>query len=305
MTHPSRYEPDLNPTYQEMAEHYGLVVVPARVRKPKDKGKVEVAVQVVERWILARLRNRTFFSLGELNGAIQELLVELNGRTMRHVGKSRRELFEGLDRPALRPLPLQDYELAIWKKAKVGIDYHVAYRKHHYSVPHTLIGEKVFVRATERTVEVFHKHQRVASHARASKQGGYTTVREHMPPAHQHYAQWTPERFLRWGEKIGSRTRDLVDAVLNSRRHPQQAYRTSMGILQLARRYGEERLEAAADRALAAQLFTYKGVKNILEAGLDRLPLEEPTVTTLERHAYIRGASYYGRGGEHSCCENR
>jgi len=305
VTHPCRYEPDLNPTYQEMAAYYGLGVVPTRVREPKDKAKVEVAVQVVERWILARLRNRTFFSLAELNRAIWEFLKELNGRTMRHVGKSRRELFEALDRPALRPLPSEDYELAIWKKGKVALDYHVAYEKHHYSVPYMLTGEEAFVRATERTVEIFHKHQRVASHVRSWVQGGYTTATEHMPASHQHYAQWSQERFLAWGEKIGPKTRELVGAVLEDRRHPEHAYRTVVGILRLARSYGEKRLEAAAGRALSARLLTYKGLKNILEAGLDGLPPDEPTRATLVHHAYIRGASYYGQGGEFSCCENR
>jgi len=305
VTHPCRYEPDLNPTYQEMAAHYGVGVIPTRVRKPKDKAKVEAAVLVVERWILARLRNRTFFSLAELNRAIWELLKELNDRTMRHVGKSRRELFTVLDRPALRSLPSEDYELAIWKKGKVGIDYHVSYGKHHYSVPYALAGEEVFVRATERTVEIFHKHQRVASHVRSWVQGGHTTVAEHMPPSHQHYAQWSQESFLAWGEEIGPRTRELVGAVFEDRRHPEHAYRTVLGILRLARSYGEERLEAAAGRALAARLLTYKGLKNILEAGLDRLAPEQPVKTTVVHHAYLRGASYYGQGGERTCCENR
>jgi transposase len=304
VTHPCRYEPDLNPTYQEMAVYYGVGVIPTRVRKPKDKAKVEVGVQVVERWILARLRNRTFFSLPELNRMIWELLEELNGRTMCHVGKSRRELFEALDCPALRPLPSEDYEYALWKKVKVGIDYHISYDKHHYSVHHALMGEKVFIRATERTVEIFHKHQRVASHVRSWIQGGHTTATEHMPPAHQHYAQWTQERFLSWGEKIGPRTRELVGAVLEDRRHPEHASRTVLGLLRLARSYGEERLEAAAGRAIAARLLTYKGLKNILEAGLDGVPPEQPAQTRLVHHAHIRGASYYSQGGERSCCEN-
>ena len=184
--HPSRYEPDINPTYQDMAEHYNTVVLPARVRRPKDKAKVEVGVQVVERWILARLRNRTFFGLAELNQSIRELMEEINDRTMEHLGKSRREFFEELDRPALKPLPAEPYQFAIWKKAKVNIDYHVEFEKHYYSVPHRLIGEKVFVRATERTVEIFHKHRRVASHPRSRARGRHTTQAEHtLAPALQ------------------------------------------------------------------------------------------------------------------------
>jgi transposase len=291
--HPSRYEPDLNPTYQDMAEHYGVVVIPARVRKPKDKAKVEVGVQVVERWILARLRNRTFFSLAELNQAIWELLEELNHRTMHHLGKSRRELFEALDRPALKPLPTEPYELAIWKKAKVNIDYHVEFDKHFYSVPHQLIGEEVFIRVAERTVEVFHRHCRVASHPRSRAQGRYTTQAEHMPANHRYYAEWSPDRFLRWAEKIGPQTRALIEAALVSRRHPQQTYRTCLGILGLAKRYSEERLEAACARALPAGIRSYKGVNNVLEACLDQMPLEEPASARLDPHANIRGPSYY------------
>jgi len=291
--HPSRYEPDLNPTYQDLAEHYGTVVIPARVRKPKDKAKVEVGVQVVERWVLARLRNRTFFGLGELNLAIRELLEELNDRPMRHLGKSRRELFEALDRPALKPLPAEPYEFATWKKIKVSIDYHVEFDGHYYSVPHRLIGEKVFLRATERTVEVFHKHQRVASHPRSRARGRHTTKAEHMPPSHRYYAEWSPDRFLHWAEKIGPQTRALIERVLASRRHPQQAYRTCLGVLGLAKRYSQQRLEAACARALPAGIRSYKGLKNILDTHLDQVPLEEPASMSLDPHANIRGPSYY------------
>jgi len=291
--HPSRYEPDLNPTYLDMAEHYNTVVLPARVRRPKDKAKVEVGVQVVERWILARLRNRTFFGLAELNQSIHDLLEELNDRTMKHLGKSRREFFEELDRPVLKPLPAEPYQFAIWKKAKVNIDYHVEFDKHYYSVPHRLIGEKVFIRAAERTVEVFHKHRRVASHPRSRVRGRHTTQAEHMPANHRHYAEWSPERFLRWAEEIGPQTRALIETALASRRHPQQAYRTCLGILGLAKRFTKERLEAASGRALASGIHSYRGIKNILDTGLDQVPLEEPVSTSLDPHANIRGPSYY------------
>jgi len=193
--HPCRYEPDLNPTYHDLAEHYGTAVIPTRVRKPKDKAKVEVGVQVVERWILARLRNRTFFNLADLNQAIREMLDELNARQMQHLGRSRRELFAELDQPALKPLPEQAYEFAIWKKARVNIDYHIEFDKHYYSVPHKLLQKDVYVRATQSTVEIYYNRQRIASHRRSRARGRHTTFAEHMPPAHQKYADWSPERF--------------------------------------------------------------------------------------------------------------
>lgn len=290
---PHLYEPDINPTYQEFARHYGVAVVPARSRKPKDKAKVEVGVQVVERWILARLRDRTFFSLAELNQAIQELLAELNEQPMKHLGRSRRELFVALDQPALKPLPKQPYEFARWRKARVHIDYHVAFDKHYYSVPHTLIGKEVEVRATDKTVEIFYGRQRQASHRRVRTRGRYSTQREHMPPAHRYVDAWSPERFLRWAEEIGPETAKLIGVVLDGRRHPQQAYRTCLGILGLAKRYGQSRLEAACRRALPAGIRSYKGIHNILKNKLDQLERDEPPATPLPPHTNIRGENYY------------
>jgi len=291
--HPCRYEPDLNPTYQDLAQHYGTAVIPARVRKPKDKAKAEVGVQVVERWILARLRNHTLFSLVDLNQAIGELLDELDAKLMKHLGRSRRELFETLDQPALKPLPETPYEFAIWKKARVNIDYHIEFEKHYYSVPHTLIREEVYVRATERTIEIFFKNRRVASHRRANARGRHTTISEHMPPSHQKYHEWSPDRFTRWAETIGPHTAQLVQALLASRKHPQQAYRSCLGILRLAKRYSEERLEAACRRALPAGIHSYKGVKNILDAKLDQVEPEEPATVVPTDHENIRGKTYY------------
>ncbi len=291
--HPCRYEPDLNPTYQDLAEHYGVAVIPARIRKPKDKAKAEVGVQVVERWILARLRNCTFFSLADLNQAIRELLQELNARPMAHLERSRLALFEELDRPALRPLPEPPYELAIWKKARVNIDYHIEFEKHYYSVPYTLIHKEVYVRAAQSTIEVFHNNHRVASHRRATSPGRHTTVSEHMPPAHQGYLEWSPERLTRWTQKIGPYTTQLVQVLLDSRQHPEQAYRSCLGILRMGSRYGEKRLEAACRRALAADIHSYKGVKNILESKLDQLPLDEPPALVPQTHENIRGQAYY------------
>jgi len=290
---PHLYEPDLNPTYLDFARQYGVAVVPARVRKPKDKSKVEVGVQVVERWILAPLRDRTFFSLAELNRAIWELLDQLNNRPMRHLGQSRRELFESLDRPALAPLPAHPYEFARWKKARVHIDYHVAFEKHYYSVPYTLIGKEVDIRATEKTVEIFYNRTRRASHRRSQAQGRYSSQSEHMPAAHQKYHEWSPERFLRWAEEMGPHTSQLIAAVLDARQHPQQAYRSCLGILGLGKRYSNERLEAACGRAHPAGIRSYKGIRNILENKLDQLKRDQPPAAPLPAHANIRGDSYY------------
>jgi transposase len=290
---PCRYEPDLNPTYQDFAQHYGIAVIPARVRKPKDKAKVEVGVQVVERWIAARLRNQTFFGLAALNAAIRELLADLNERPMRHLGHSRQELFETLDRPALRPLPAQPYEFAVWKKARVNLDYHIEFEKHFYSVPYGLIHKEVDLRATENTLEIFYQQQRQASHPRSRVPGRFTTQAGHMPPTHQHYAEWSPERFVHWAEQLGPHTAQLITAILGLRLHPQQAYRTCLGILGLAKHYTPQRLEAACQRALVAGIHSYKGVRNILDAQLDQLPLPEPAALALTDHANLRGPTYY------------
>lgn len=291
---PDRYEPDINPSYQEFAQHYGVAVVPARVRKPKDKAKVESGVQVAERWILARLRDRTFFSLAELNQAIREALTDLNNRPMKHLGTSRAELFASLDQPALKPLPVQPYELAWWKKARVHLDYHVEFDKHYYSVPYRLIGQEVDVRATEKTVEIFHQRTRQASHVRSTMRGRYSTQREHMPPAHQAVNDWSPERFVRWAGEIGPHTTQLITAVLDGRQHPEQAYRTCLGILGLGKRYTDARLEAACRRALAVGIGSYKGIRNILANKLDQLADPAPAdPAPLPTHANIRGEGYY------------
>ena len=293
VTSPNLYEPDLNPTYQDFAHHYGIAVVPARVRKPRDKAKVEVGVQVVERWILARLRDRTFFSLTELNQAIAELLAELNRREMKHLGQSRRQLFEAVDQPALSPLPETPYEFAVWKKARVHIDYHVSFDKHFYSVPYTLTGKEVAIRATEKMVEIFYQRKRVASHPRSTAKGRFSTHSVHMPPEHQFYSQWSPERFLRWAGEIGEQATELIRRALDDRRHPEQAYRTCLGVLGLAKRYSPERLEAACKRANAAGIRSYKGVHNILQNKLDQRQPDPASNTPLPPHENIRGENYY------------
>lgn len=235
-----RYAPEANPTYQAMASHYGVAVLPARVRKARDKAKVEVGVQVVERWILACLRHRTFFSLSELNAALHPRLDRLNERPFNKLAGSRRQLFEALDRPALKPLPVTPYVYAEWKKARVHIDYHVEVEDHDYSVPYPLIKRPLEVRFTTHTVACFHQGKRVASHRRSYQKGHPTTLTEHLPKAHRQYQDGSPERFVCWAEKAGPATAKLITTVLASRRHPQQAYRSCLGILRLGTSYGQE-----------------------------------------------------------------
>src|SRR5512139_1086335 len=288
------YEPDLNPTYQDMARHYGCAVIPTRVRAPRDKAKVEVGVQVVERWILARLRKMTFFSLVEFNTEIGNLVTFVNERPFKKLPGCRRSLFESLDKPALKPLPETPYVFAEWKKARVHIDYHVEIAGHYYSVPYQLAKHELDVRLTSTTVEVFHKGRRVASHVHSYRQGGHTTLKEHMPTAHRFYADWSPERLIRWAAKTGPATAKLVGAILSSRIHPQQGFRSCLGIMRLGKHYGAERLEAACARALLIGGLTYKSVKAILTHGLDQRPLPQaPIESKTLHHENIRGPHYY------------
>jgi transposase len=293
VTNPDRYEPGLNRTYAEMAAHYGTTVLPARARKPRDKAKVEVAVQVAQRWILARLRNRRFFSLPELNAAIAGLAADLNARPMRHLGASRTELFEGLDRPALQPLPPEAYVFARWKRCRVAPDYHVEVEGHWYSVPFRLIRELVDVRLTQRTVEIFHKGQRIAAHARAPNRRGHTTIPEHMPSAHRRHGAWTPARLIAAAERIGPSTAALCEAIMAERPHPEQGFRTCLGLLALARGYGHPRLEAACRRGVLIKARSVASIRSILKTGLDRAFLDEASDPEPLRHANIRGSDYF------------
>lgn len=289
-----RYEPDLNPTYHAMASHFGMAVLPTRVAKPRDKAKVENGVLVVERSILARLRHHTFFSLAELNAAIAELLDALNNRPFKKLPGSRKTLFEQLDRPAMKPLPAEPYVYAEWRKARVHIDYHLEVDAHHYSVPYPLVKQTLEVRLSAHTVEIYQRGQRVASHPRSYLKGRHTTLPEHMPEAHRAYAQWTPQRLIHWAEKTGSATTAVVTAILRSRRHPQQGFRSCLGILRLAKSYGDGRLEAACQRAHALQAYSYKSIASILKNNLDQRPLPEPTSPPPPlTHPNIRGAHYY------------
>lgn len=293
VTNPCRYEPGVNRAYERFAAHYGVAVLPTRVRKPRDKGKVEQAVLGVERWVLAPLRNERFPSLGNLNAAMRRRLDAYLDRTMKVFGESRRELFDRLERGALTPLPPNPFEVEEWSMARVAPDYHVQVDFHFYSVPHRLIKEKVEIRLTERTVEVFHKVRRVASHCRSMKRGGHTTDPEHMPKAHREYAEWTPERLAAWAAKKGTHVEELVTRVMATRRHPQQGFRAAMGIIRLADMHGAERLDAACQRCLERHSLSYKGVKYVLERGLDQVEPTPEVPAVADGHSNVRGAGYY------------
>ena len=288
-----RYEPDLNPTYCDMTTHYGTVVLPARVRKPKDKAKVEVGVQVVQRWILAALRNRKFFSLGELNEAIRELLIRLNQRPFKKLPGSRESVFKEQELPVLKPLPTTIYEYAQWKKARVNMDYHIELEGHYYSAPYTLAHEEVQVRYTTNTVEIFYENRRVASHARNQRRGWHTTIREHMPKSHQATLEWTPSRIIAQAKKIGIKTGELVEYIIANRQYPEQGYRTCLGIIRLAKDFGPDRLEKACQRALVIGGHSYKSVNAILKNGLDRQPLPSKANMPVINHDNIRGGGYF------------
>jgi len=288
------YEPDINPTYLEMARHYNTVILPTRIARPRDKAKAEKAVQDVERRILAALRNRRFFSLAALNKAIAELLEEHNTKPFQQLEGTRRSAFETIDKPALQPLPTQPYQYAEWKRARAGIDYHVLVDYHFYSVPFIYRKRLLDVRITGHTIEIFLSGERLVSHQRSFVRGGYTTIPEHMPRSHQRYAEWTPQRLIRWGRTIGEATATMVEGILESRPHPEHGFRSCLGIMRLAKENGNDRCEAACRRALQIGSLRYRSVESILKNGLDQLalPLEEDQVEPVE-HDNIRGASYY------------
>jgi transposase len=294
VTKACRYEPGVNRTYEEMAAHYGVAVVPARPAKPRDKAKAEAGVQVVQRWILAALRKRKFFTLAELNQAIRELLARLNERPFRKRDGCRRSLFELLDQPALRPLPAERYQYGDWETHRVNIDYHVAFDNHWYSVPYQLVQQEVEVHATVATVEIFHRGQRVASHVRSHERHRATTVTEHRPKAHQRYLEWTPSRLVNWAQKIGPATATLFEKIMASKPHPEQGYRSCLGVLRLGDTYTPARLEAACRRAIALHACSYPSVKSILRCNLDSQPVEPaaPPKPPID-HPNIRGSEYF------------
>jgi transposase len=294
ITKPSRYEPGINRTYQDLADHYGCVVLPARVMKPRDKAKVEVAVQIVQRFVLAKLRHRRFFSLAELNAAIRDCVAAINTKVMRHVGKSRNELLETIDRPALNALPTTPYSYAEWKRARVAPDYHIEVADHYYSVPSKLVREMVEARITSATVEIFHKGQRIASHAFSPVRNRHTTITEHMPSAHRRYAEWTPAKMMSEAALIGPAAIALVEAIMKAKPHPEQGFRSCLGIISLVRTYGSERVEAASRRGNDIGATTYGSIKSILQNGLDKAyaSSKAPDGPPI-RHANIRGRGYY------------
>ena len=286
------YDPEINRTFAAMAEHYNIAVIPARVARPKDKAKVENAVLQAQRRILAVLRNRTFFSIAELNRAIYEETEKLNLRPMKVINKSRHDLFIETERAALKQLPPERFVIASWKKAKVHIDYHVAVEKTYYSVPYTLIGQLVDIRYTGSLVEIYHRGKRMASHARIDRPGVFVTENLHMPNEHRQYLEWTPERIKLWGEKIGPHTKELMDMIMEHRSHPEHGFRSCLGIIRLSKTYSPERVENACRRALELQAYNYKSIKSLLERNLENLTVAERK-NIVRLHANVRGSSYY------------
>ena len=288
------FDPMLNRSYTDLARHYGTAVLPARPRRPKDKAKVEACVRIVERWVLGRLRNRIFYSLAELNAAIAECLADLNERrVLRQFGRTRRQLFEEVDAPNLKPLPPEPWVHAQWKRCRVGLDYHIALEQHHYSVPHRYARREVEVRYTARSVEIFLGGERIAVHMRGSGNGRHTTVPEHMPSSHRRYLDWTPAKIQEEAGRIGPMLSLLMARIIEDRPHPEQGYRSCLGIIGLSKRFGAERLEAAALRALEIGARNYPSVKSILEKGLDKVPVSKAPEREPILHDNIRGSQYY------------
>ena len=287
------YDPEINPTYQRLAEHYGVAILPARVARPKDKAKVEAGVLLVQRWILMKLRNRTFFSLAELNEAIAELLDQLNQHPFRKMPGSRLSLFEEMDKPALHSLPTQPFECEEWKQATVNIDYHVSFDDHLYSVPYRFVKETMSVRATASAVEIFHRGNRVAVHVRSYHKYQYTTVVEHMPSAHRWQAEWNPARLVEWGRQSGDHVAVVMDAIMKARAHPEQGYRACLGIMRMGSKVGNIRLDAACHRAVVIGRPSYACVRTILERGQENLALPSQNTGTAINHENVRGAAYY------------
>ncbi|MGH9002149.1 MAG: IS21 family transposase [Acidimicrobiia bacterium] len=288
------YDPELNPSYAELARHFGTVVLPTRTAHPRDKAAVEAGVLSVERWVLAPLRHRRFFSLAELNTAIATQVAWVNGRAFRGQATSRRELFDELEAKALKPLPAQRYELACWRKVTVNIDYHVEFDHRFYSVPYQLVRQRLELRATATTVEVLKGGRRVASHAREHGRRRFVTDPAHMPASHRAHLEWTPSRLIDWARTVSPATASLVERILASRAHPEHAYRTCLGLMSLSKRYGNDRTGAACERALAAGAVSYTSVKSILAEGLDRLPLPSPSpAPPPPDHDNLRGPDYW------------
>jgi transposase len=302
VTRAHRYDPDLNPTYYNFALHCGFGIVPARPYKPRDKAKVENAVQVAQRWIVAALRNRKFFSLEELNVAIRELLDKLNNRAFRKKDGTRATVWEAIDKPALKPLPMEPFDLSEWSRARVNIDYHVTFDSNLYSVPYNLVHELVEIRSTPTTVEILHKGTRIASHLRSRGRGQAITNQEHRPKSHRAHLEWTPSRMVRWAETIGPNTARLFERIMNDKPHPEMGYRGCLGIIRLAEKYSAQRVEAASERALLTGACRYKSVESILRNSLDQVSPSSPPPASTPPHDNIRFGLLRVRT---SCCKNR
>jgi transposase len=288
------YDPDINITFHELAEHYGFAALPARPRKPKDKSKVEAGVLIAERWILARLRDQRFFSLGEINVAVSSLLTRLNEHPFKKLPGCRKDLFARIEKPALKPLPERPYELARWKRVVVNIDYHVEVDGHYYSAPYTLIRQELMARYTHSGVELFHKSRRVAAHARSYQKGRHTTIEAHRPPAHAALMEWTPERIISWAKTVGPNCSEAARQLMAERRIPEHAFRPCMGIIRLGKHYGNERVDRACSRALKMHIVGFRHIESMLKTGRDQLPdaanvASRPAVS----HDNLRGAAYY------------
>src|SRR5580658_5015540 len=290
---PDRYEPRASATIEDLARHYGTAVLPARPYRPQDKAKVEVAVQIVQRWILARLRNRSFTTLADVDGAIGDLLPDLNTRAFKRLPGSRLSVYQSLDRPALKALPVSRYEFARYYEARVNIDYHIAIEDHFYSVPQALVHQKVEVRATARSVEILYRGARVAAHERSFTRFAHTTLPEHLPAAHRAHLEWSPGRLIRWGKQHGAACAEVIRQILSSRPHPEQGYRACLGLLRLERQHGAARLEAACARALLLGSARYQTVASILKLRTESLPVSEKENWSAPEHAHLRGAKYY------------
>lgn len=294
VTAPCRYEPGINRSYHDFAEHYGVAVIPARVRKPRDKAKVEKAVQEVERQILAPLRHRQFTNLTDLNEAIREYLSKLNNRKMKGYGLSRLALFKRTDQPELKPLPVYPFVFATWKTARVNVDYHIEVAKHYYSVPYWFARREVTVKVSEQLVEVFYDHGRIAAHPRSIAQYRHTTQPDHMPPEHWAYKHQSKERFIAWAEQSGPHTKAQVSAIFDKKVHEEQAFRSVKGLQRLATQYGPQRLEFACRRANSFGMTGLRRLKAILKSHLDEVPMvaDEPDSPIID-HDNLRGQQYY------------
>lgn len=295
VTKPSRYEPEIQSSFQQMAQHYRLAVLPARPRHPRDKPKVEKGVQDVEHQMLARIRNRDFFSIYELNQILWELLETFNSKPFQKMEGSRRSLFESVDKPMLRPLPQERFVLSKWTVAKLHPNCHVQVDRNFYSAPYQLVGKQLDIRVTNRMVDIFLKSNCVASHVRRFQRGSYATESSHLHPRHQAVRRWSPEFFINWAQTIGPHTVQFVEGILSSRSHPEQGYGSCRGVMELARHYSTERLEAAAFRATEYRTFSSKSLRSILEKGLDRVADGQARVIPLPLHENLRGADYYGK----------